>query len=255
MTVYVHGDIHGSALEVKSCLSQIKNPRANDVIVVCGDAGLEYGDSVQGSAKKAMKKFPGRWLVLRGNHDTRYWRDHADDTEKWHVETMFGNETLVQNKYPNIHYAKDEGGIYTLQGCGNENNGVKCLFVPGAYSVDKFYRLRNHYPYEYEEQLDYKEFSNLYDMAIESKDEIDFVFAHTFPLKMEGKLSYLFMDGIDQSEVSKNSEKWLDTIMGTIENGKRFKHYFGGHYHDDRELDGKYTLLYHNTVELEDYIG
>ena len=33
-----------------------------------------------------------------------------------------------------------------------------------------------------------------------------------------------------------------------------FKHYFGGHFHDDRELTDKYTMLYYNIVEASNYV-
>lgn len=59
MRIFVTGDLHGSALEIKSRISQIENPQKDDYIIVCGDAGFEYEDYIMGQAKKAAKKFPG----------------------------------------------------------------------------------------------------------------------------------------------------------------------------------------------------
>lgn len=254
MTIYITGDIHGSSANVRERIAQIENPKEDDVIIVCGDAGLEYGSQIQGSAKKEMKKFQGTWLILRGNHDTRYWRDHTElinnegiaPIGNWHFEDKFGDFTLVQNKYPNIHYIRDDGGIYSI-------GQYEFLCVPGAYSVDKFYRLTNHLSYEYEEQLSYTEGMRLHELAIFNANDIDYVIAHTFPKRIESKLKYLFLDCIDQKKVDKNTEKWLDVIMGEVSHGKKFKHFFGGHYHDDKELEDNYTLLYHTVVKLEDY--
>lgn len=253
MTIYVTGDIHGVSANVRERVSQIDNPSEDDIIIVVGDAGLEYGNNIQGSAKREMKKFPGSWIILRGNHDTRYWRDHTQSIGQdkntignWHFENKFGEDTLVQDKYPNIHYIKDEGGLYNIK-------DYNCLFVPGAYSVDKSYRLMNHLAYEYEEQLSYTEAMRLHELAIFNASKINYIFAHTFPNRLEPKLKYLFLDFIDQKQVNKNTEKWLDVITGEVSRQESFKHFFGGHYHDDKELDQKYTLLYHKVVKLEDY--
>lgn len=255
MTVYVTGDIHGSAAEVRDRIAQIERPTSQDIIVVVGDAGLEYGTNIQGAAKKEMKKFPGLWLILRGNHDTRYWRDHAhtnihtnsvEPIGSWHFETRFGENTLVQDKYPNIHYTKDEGGLYRV-------DGWNCLFIPGAYSVDKNHRLINHLPYEYEEQLSYTEAAELLELTKAKASKIDYVFAHTFPRRLEYRLKYLFLDFIDQGQVNKSTEQWLDVIMEELVEQERFKHFFAGHFHDDKELEENYTLLYHKVVKMEDY--
>lgn len=252
MTVYFQGDLHGSVDAIQNCISQIENPTEQDVIIVCGDAGLEYGDMIMGKAKKAMKKFPGAWLIVRGNHDNRYWRDHScydpmDCVEGWELSRKFVNYTMVQTKYPNIHYAADWGGIYCV-------DGQNILTIPGAYSVDKFYRESKNLPYEFEEQLYYREWLDLSILAEEYQDNIDFVVAHSFPYYLEPQLRYLFMDFIDQSTVNKDTEHWLDVIMQTVEKGKRFKHYFGGHYHDDKQLAAKYTMLYNKVVKMEDYL-
>ena len=64
----------------------------------------------------------------------------------------------------------------------------------------------------------------------------------------------MFLDFIDQSSVDKNMEKFLDVLSKDFERNFAFKHYFGGHFHDDRELNDNYTMLYHYIAEVEDYI-
>lgn len=254
MTVYITGDLHGSKLEVEHRIEQIENPKEEDIIIVCGDAGLEYGNQIQGAAKKAMKKFPGSWVILRGNHDTRYWRDHTNKTKdgiepesKWHFEEKYSNFVLVQDKYPNIHYTEDVGGVYTFE-------NYNCLLIPGAYSVDKAYRLSRLLPYEYEEQLSYMEWTNLSRVASKYCKDIDFVIGHTFPLSVENELKYLFLSCVDQKDVEKTTERWISHIMvyGIYES-PRFKRYFGGHYHDDKMLDLEHILVYRKVLKMEDY--
>ena len=248
--IFVCGDLHGSALAIQRILTQIDNPQHDDFIIVCGDAGFEYQEYIMGSAKKKAKKFPGTWIVLRGNHDSRYWKEHANSTSgKWEVFAYQDGEYLREKKYPNIWYLPDEGCIYRL-------NDYNILFIPGAYSVDKNYRLNNGYPWNPAEQLNVAEKYNLKMIAnqwCENGFDIDFVIAHTFPMYVQPLYEDLFMSGIDQSSVDKSMEKWLNQMVMIYENNSNFKHYFGGHFHDDRKLDEYYTMLYHKVVNLADY--
>lgn len=245
--IYITGDKHGSHLAYADAIEQIDNPTEEDVIIVCGDAGLEYGGQVMGSCRKVMKKFPGSWLIMRGNHDNRYWRDHMTQ-DGWNVSYKFDRATLVQKKYSNIHYVVDGGDVYNI-------DGHIFLMIPGAYSVDKHYRLRSGLPYEPEEQLTPEEMRKLLAITEIHKDKIEFVCGHTFPRKIEPKLKYLFMDIIDQSSVDKGMEDFLDKVMEIVEGEAHFKQYFGAHFHDDKVLSDKYTILYNTVAKMEDYIG
>lgn len=244
--VFITGDIHGNHLSVADIINRINNPTEDDYIIICGDAGLEYGSYISQSTKMIMNSFPGYWIVMRGNHDTRYWRDHVTHGaphEGWSII----DDYLIENIYPHICYIKDEGGLYNI-------GYWHFLFIPGAYSVDKNYRLRYCLPYEREEQLTYFEQHKLFNLVDDSNNCIDFIIAHTFPEKTQVYYKDLFINEIDQSKVDKTTEEFLDEIMKIIEEKHpEFKHYFGGHFHDDRELTDKYTMLYYDIVEASDY--
>ena len=194
---------------------------------------------------------------MRGNHDSSYWDRHAywDKTQACYIANdgwAFTDDHmyLYQKKYPNILYVADGGGIYNI---GNYN----FLMIPGAYSVDKWYRLRMGYPYNPNEQLTEEQWQDLYRIIkvwCDLNFEIDFVIGHTFPYKLQPEIEYLFMEGLDQSAIDKTTEHWLDTLSELYETNFAFKHYFGGHFHDDKQLTDKYTMLYHNIINIEDYI-
>ena len=248
MSIYITGDTHGNARDICNAISQIKNPSKDDFIIIAGDAGFEYESYVMGQAKREARKFPGTWIVLRGNHDSRYWNHEYD--QGWETIEHQGCSYLRQKKYPNIWYLPDIGCIYHL-------NDFNILFIPGAYSVDKWYRLRNGYPWNSQEQLSEEEMNSLHLLTIEWVDlgfDIDFVVGHTFPHKMEKHFRDLFMEGIDQSRVDKTMEYWLDEMADVYENASGFKQYFGGHFHDDRRVNKKYTMLYNEVENLADYV-
>ena len=255
--IFITGDIHGNANEIRNTVSQIDNPTKDDVIIICGDAGFEYQEYIMGEAKRAARKyFPGKWIVLRGNHDSCYWNDHCDRDESgayiphdgWAL--TYDGMYLYQKKYPNIWYVIDGGGIYNI-------GGYNFLMIPGAYSVDKWYRLRNNFPWNSREQLSAHERNDLELITLEWLDmgfDIDFVIGHTFPLKTQHFYHDLFLPNLDQSSVDKTMEIWLNEFANIFENVPSFKHYFGGHFHDDRMLNDKYTMLYHDVVNLADYV-
>ena len=257
MSVYVTGDTHGNAQEIRNTIAQISNPSKDDFIIIAGDAGFEYQQYNMGQAKREARRFPGTWIVLRGNHDSRYWKEHSvwDDSLNKRIardgwEFTQDNLYLYQKKYPNIWYVADTGGIYNI---GDYN----ILFIPGAYSVDKWYRLRTGRPWNAEEQLTADEQAALVSLFYNWIDigfEIDFVVGHTFPFKTQKYYQDLFMQGLDQTSVDKTMERWLDIFSDAYENAPSFKQYFGGHFHDDRVLNEKYTMLFHEVENLDDYI-
>lgn len=245
--IYITGDKHGSPDAYRE-LIESHEFTSEDYIIVCGDAGLEYGDRIMGSCKKIMSKCPATWVIFRGNHDARYWDRHARDLKNWTMDVRFGDGGGFQNKYPNIYYLSDSGGIYTI-------GGYNFLVIPGAYSVDKDYRLACGLPYEYNEQLTINERHRIQRLVYPMIDQIDFVCAHTFPYSQISNLKYLFLDCVDQSAVDKTMECFIEDLMIDIEKAPNFKHYFGGHYHDNKQIDKKYTVLYDAVVKVDDYIG
>lgn len=197
---------------------------------------------------------------MRGNHDDRYWAKNCQikyengEPIEWIPhdgwEITLDGLYLYQKKYPNILYVYDDGGLYNI-------DDYNFLFVPGAYSVDKYYRLENHLAYNPDEQLTVKEQNRLIDLVKECNIQripVDFVIGHTFPLHIEPYYRDLFLAFIDQSSVDKNMEKFLDVLSKDFEQNFAFKHYFGGHFHDDRELNSKYTMLYYDIANIESYI-
>jgi 3-oxoacid CoA-transferase subunit A len=245
---FVCADLHGDTKNILHVLNWIENPSEEDTIIVCGDAGFEYEDRIMGSAKRAANSFPGKWVVLRGNHDSCYWKRHNQDP-KWNfLLGESGDDFLYQKKYPNILYVRDCGGIYHI---GKYN----FLMLPGAFSVDKDYRISRRYPWNPDEQLSEIEMRDLTDLVknwCEQDFPIDYVIGHTFPLYLQPKIQDLFIDFISQTKVDKRTEKWLDEISFIFENNSAFKQYYGGHFHSERILGPHYTMVYQTPMEIKE---
>lgn len=241
---YVIGDIHGSINNLISLLHCMELD-ADTYVIMCGDVGIQYG-YIGTTLPQVMKQYPCTFIVMRGNHDTRYWKYYSQDHESCEIFEQWGNKFLREKNYPNVWYVRDEGGLYEIPELGS------CLFVPGAYSIDKYYRLRSNLPYEEDEQLTYSEMDKL--VRIAKTHDIDYVFSHTCPKSWILQFVDLFLPGVDESQVDHSMEKMLDIIYEQIQG--QYQMWFFGHYHDDRVIrddDILGIMLYHKFAEIGGY--
>ncbi len=137
--VYFTGDIHGLPFYVKRFSIKHKLAR-DDTIVLLGDVGANYYQNGSDECVKAtLSSIKPTVLCIHGNHEMRPW-----NVDGYHLMEWNGGLVYVQDKYPSLLFAKD-GEIYTI-------DGLKYIAIGGAYSVDKFYRLRNGHKWFDDEQ-------------------------------------------------------------------------------------------------------
>lgn len=252
--IYVAGDLHCDVSHAKILLGQVPKPSEDDAIVFCGDIGYEYGNRSDESFLGFLATFPGDVILMRGNHDARYWERHTRleesrivPEEGWEFSRKYKAFTLVPQG-TRIHFIHDAGGVYDLQ-------GHACLFVPGAFSVDGEYRRRSAFPYEPKEQMTPLEFAQLEKRVEKCASDIEFVFSHTYPREVEKDLEDLFIPGLDQNAVDKTTEDWIQKYLWDIRfGGGDVKQVFFGHVHGDRRIGDKHTMLYNKIARLEDYV-
>lgn len=249
--VYVLGDIHGAWQNVRDFYQRSLKEnftRETDTLILLGDAGLNYylGDRDR-KAKGHLEKFPFTYFVIRGNHEERPSVCMAKNPDAWHIEDYWGNTVYVENDYPHIKYALDEVATYEIP----INNGiVETLVVPGAYSVDKQFRITNGWSWFEGEQLSQKEMENGLELINAIGAKVDLVLSHTCPCIFIP--TDLFLPQIDQNTVDKSMERYLGHIEYLID----YKCWLWGHYHSERNYprtDGKIKImLYEKGINLEE---
>ena len=238
--IYVIADTHGGALDLERKLRHAPELTKNDTVIIAGDAGLMYGAYDMKALKYHMAGFPCRFIVMRGNHDARYFDIATQNPETWTITE--DGKYAFENKFENILYIKDVGGIYEI-------DGHKFLFVPGAYSVDKPYRLAAGFPYEPREELTAAEADSLIQEAIQG--DFEYVVSHTCPHHLIPRLEDLFLDGVDQSGVSYWTEKICDEIFNECKG--KWKMWWFGHFHCDRAFeDESIEMVYDNFGVVPD---
>ena len=241
--IFALGDIHGKWQIIRNFYEKHKETenftllnRENNIIILLGDAGLNYFFNHRDiEAKTKLNTFPFTYFVIRGNHEERPSICAEKYPDKWHTEEFWGNVVYVENDYPNIKYALDEVALYKIPYIQyNEDkspswNEYKTLVIPGAYSVDKQYRLQNGWSWFEGEQLTAAEKERGLNLIHSLRNEVDLVLSHTCPISFEP--TDLFLPFVDQSMVDKTMERYL----GQIEYQLQYKLMLWGHFHKYRE--------------------
>lgn len=256
--IFVTGDTHGGFQRIRDISKKLKTTK-DDVLIILGDCGFNYYFNQRDEKlKKKISSYPITIFAIRGNHEAR----PQDTKEEWHYEKFFGNRVIVENNYPNIKYALDGYDYYIPYAYDYNENGkfatkfFHTFVIGGAYSVDKYHRLRNGWSWFENEQLNEEERTEIkryLKWLYENNEPIDLFLSHTCPCIYEP--TDLFLPQVDQSMVDKTMERFL----GEIEYQYEYKLWCFGHYHDNRiypesEENGQMLLLFDKVINLNDWI-
>lgn len=234
--VFITGDIHGSLERIENLCEDCETTR-EDAVIILGDCGFNYwGDRREQHLKKCAAKLPITFLCVRGNHEERPESRRNMKFVEISYDPIVPNGYFFEEEYPNILYVAD-GSILEL-------NGKSCLFVGGAYSVDKYYRLERGWNWFSDEELTSEERCNILDKV--DHRTFDFIFSHTCPSSEIP--TDTFLPFIDQSKVSRAMENFFETLKNIVD----FKAWYWGHFHIDRGIyeNGRRTRCVYNDVLL-----
>jgi len=229
--IYLTGDTHGNFQRIAHFCARM-NTKPSDIMIILGDAGINfYGGWRDHHKKKYISALPITLFCIHGNHEQRPATIPSYIEQKWHGGTVY-----VEEQFPSILFAKD-GEIYNL-------NGMQAIAIGGAYSIDWMLRIpgRSWWP---DEQPSDKVKTQVEQTLDQLGWKVDVVLSHTVPLKYEPV--EVFLPGIEQSNVDKSTEQWLDSIECQLQYGK----WYAGHYHTEKKVDRMQILFEDYDVLLQ----
>ena len=236
----ITGDTHGKTAQrlayIKEMMPEYK-PEETAVIIL-GDVGFNYYKNKKDwKNKHQASEFGYTLYCLRGNHEDRFSNSKTEIVYQHDPEVS--GMIMYENEFPNIKYFLDWVNSYIIM-------GKHVLTIPGAYSVDKWYRLQNDWMWFPDEQLTAEEMAEAEEEF--KYGEFDLVLSHTCPY--DWMPTDLFLNCVDQSTVDKSMELWLN----------KFRHMFTwytwcfGHYHADRIERPGVEMFYTEVENLETVI-
>lgn len=224
--IYITGDTHGRFERVERFCERFGTSR-EDILIILGDAGVNFNGGRHDRMKKdLLESLPITIFAIHGNHEQRPCTIETYKEKIWRGGTVYYEE-----EYPDLLFAKD-GEVFEL-------DGKKAIVMGGAYSVDKMIRLMYGYGWWPDEQPS-EEIKKVVECKLEELGwKVDVVLSHTTPLKYEPV--EVFLEGIDQSNVDKSTEEWLDGIEDRLDYGK----WYCGHYHTEKKVN-RVEIMFEN---------
>jgi len=221
--IYITGDTHRDLDIDKIKRFDDSTLTKEDYLIICGDAGFVWhGTNEDDYLCEWLEQRNFTTLFVDGNHENH----NALDTMP--IELWNGGKI---HKINSSAFHLMRGQVFTI-------DGKQIFTMGGATSTDKHYREENvswwarEMPSkdEYEEAL-----SNLE----ANKWNVDFVITHTAPDSIVHDLCAWY----EKDELT----QFLSMIDGKLE----YKHWFFGHFHDDRVIDNKHTMLYEDIIRIK----
>ena len=115
---------------------------------------------------------------------------------------------------------------------------MSTLVIGGAYSVDKYYRLKNGWSWFADEQPDDETKRRVEAKLDELGWKVDCVLAHTCPYRI--RPIEAFLPGVDQAAVDESTELWLGDIEARLD----YRKWYCGHWHIWKRRE-RFQFMFH----------
>ena len=227
--IYLTGDTHGSIDIRKLNKSNFDdtNLTKEDFLIICGDFGLVWCSPPHPEEEYWLDWLNSKnytTLFVDGNHENHILLN------TYPVETWNGGK---------IHKIRDSifhlmrGQIFTI-----DNHTF--FTMGGADSIDKAWRTigKSWWP---EEIPSNDECTEAIQNLRSHNHQVDYIITHTAPTSIVKQLIPDY----------KPPDSFTD-FLEAIKRGTKYKHWYFGHFHDDRNIDDKHTLLYNHIIPLEE---
>ena len=249
MAVYITGDTHGEfrRFNIKSFYEQ-KMLSKSDYMIICGDFGGLWG---QKSLIQLQNDILGdrsyTTLFVDGNHENYDLLKTFPITE-WHGgKVQYITDTIIHLMRGQV-YDIDGNTYFTMGGAASHDieDGIlepdDVMFRTKKHRLDRrgaMYRI-NHISWWREEMPNDEEYAEGIRNLEKHNYEVDYIISHCAPTSI-------------QELVSKkvHTSDALNEYLESIKIKTKFKKWFFGHYHDDREISDNFMLMYKEIYDMQ----
>lgn len=223
--VYVTGDLHGdndiSKLNTTMWQEQ-KTLTKNDYLIICGDFGLVWDESPREFHwRHWLNDKPFTTLFVDGNHENFNLLNSLPVTE-WHGGKV---HQIMDNIY---HLMR--GQVYDI-------DGKKFFTMGGASSHDKECRTED-VSWWKAELPTLAEMNDAFNVLENNNWAVDYVISHCAPKSIQSKISFYYENDC------------LTSFFNIVKERLDYKHWYFGHYHEDKDIDDRHTVLYRDIENI-----
>ena len=220
--LYFTGDTHGEKARFSPINMPDKPLTENDVLIICGDFGFIYYDTVNESeVLDELEKKPYTICFVDGNHEN-FPAIFRFPLEEWNGGSIHRIRKNV------IHLMR--GQVFNIQ-------GKKVFTFGGAYSIDRAIRQKD-ISYWAEELPSSKEYKEAVENLKKSGMAVDYVVSHTAPKEIILRMG----KNPDLHDIELTG--FLEWVMYEV----KFTAWYFGHWHQDKTVYEKFRALYFDVV-------
>lgn len=246
--IYITGDTHSNFSRFTEDKFPIQSEMTkDDFVIICGDFGGVWTFEEESSHEKQMldwldsKNFTT--LFVDGNHEN-YTRLYNYPVEKWNGGKVHKIRNSVIHLMRGEIFDIDNKKIFTFGGARSHD------IQDGILNLDEEERI-----YEYRKKGAYfriRDFS-WWDLELPTNQEMENGIKNLE--KVNYKVDYIISHCCSTSiQTLINPTYKKDTLtdyLQQISEKCTFKKWYFGHYHDNRQINSQYVLLYEDIVPLE----
>lgn len=246
--IYITGDTHSDFSRFEEDRFSIQTEMTkDDYVIICGDFGGIWNYITESIHEKQLldlldsKNFTT--LFVDGNHEN-YTRLYNYPVEEWHGGKVHKIRNSVLHLMRGEIFDIDNKKIFAFGGARSHD------IQDGILNLDEEERI-----YEYRKRGAYfriRDFS-WWDLELPTNQEmengiknlekvnykVDYVISHCCPTSIQALINPTYKRDILTDYLQQISEKCI------------FKKWYFGHYHDYRQVNAQFTLLYEDIVLIE----
>lgn len=216
--LYITGDTHGDMNGFRNRMKD-RAPGKGDILLITGDFGFDWNRDTMRQWLDMEKDYTV--VFCDGNHE------NFDILKTLPETTMFGNTVGV---FGNDTYRLLTGNMYEIE-------GLKCFVFGGAFSPDVSLRTP-HVSWWPDEIPTYRQYQKALDTLKENNWKFDLFISHTTTYEKKDIFALPF-NACDPTETM------LHNIEQEIKaHGGSWGSSWFGHFHENRNSDGKYHCRY-----------